>query len=224
VHDYNPDAAGPLYEQAVRRNPEDPSAQWWYGCYLDGVGRPDAAVARLQRGAKAEPGCAALLTDMAVVFANCREYPQAIRRCQEALEIEPASAVAHFVMAEVLLACGQVGRALRMLERVRAFSPGSARAIAMNGWAFGVTGQRERAEKALAELSAMASTQYVSAFEFARMYIGLGDRDAAFRWLAQALRERSPQLAWHRRLRVLDPLRLDPRFSELQARIVRSSQ
>jgi tetratricopeptide (TPR) repeat protein len=102
-----------MYEQAVRRNPEDSSAQWWYGTYLDGVGRPDAAVARLQRGAKAEPGCAALLTDLAVVFANCGEYAQAIRRCEEALEIEPASAVAHFVMAEVLLACGQVGHTLR---------------------------------------------------------------------------------------------------------------
>jgi len=50
------------------------------------------------------------------------------------------------------------------------------------------------------------------------IYMALGDKDRAFRWLDRCYEERSPWLAWLKTDR-LDPLRPDPRFADLLRRV-----
>ncbi len=75
------------------------------------------------------------------------------------------------------------------------------------------------ARKILDQLIALSTRSYVSPFDIAIAYVGLGDRDQAFAWLEKAYDERvRPMLS----LRVnprLDPLRSDPRFAALMRRM-----
>jgi hypothetical protein len=60
---------------------------------------------------------------------------------------------------------------------------------------------------------------YVSAYDIAVVYAGLGDREQALEWLGKALAERSMfvvHLRWDARL---DPLRSDQRFTDLVTRL-----
>jgi hypothetical protein len=61
--------------------------------------------------------------------------------------------------------------------------------------------------------------RYVSPYNIAVVYVGLGEKDRAFEWLDKAVAERSPQLVMLNRPGEMDRLRSDPRFAELKRRV-----
>jgi hypothetical protein len=62
--------------------------------------------------------------------------------------------------------------------------------------------------------------RYVAPYNFAVIYAGLGEKDAAFNWLNRAYDDRSYMLAVYLNTDTrLDSLRSDPRFDELRRRI-----
>jgi len=87
------------------------------------------------------------------------------------------------------------------------------------GHAYGVSGDRVSAMKALGELKAMAEKGHVPPLYFAPIYVGLGDGDQAMRWLEKAYEERIDYLVFLNVEPMSDPLRSDPRFQQLLHRI-----
>src|SRR3984957_5842404 len=61
----------------------------------------------------------------------------------------------------------------------------------------------------------MRSQRYVAALYIAVVWTGLGDRDRAFQWLDQAYDEDCEYLVYLPTEPIADPLRGDPRFSQL---------
>jgi len=82
-------------------------------------------------------------------------------------------------------------------------------------------GDKEAAARLLAELEELSEHRYVSSYWRTLLYVSLGNRDEAIRWLEQALADRDT-------LGVnlitvdpmLDPLRGDPRFEALVQKVV----
>ena len=96
--------------------------------------------------------------------------------------------------------------------------------LAALGHAYGIAGKIEEArgilEKLLEEkLSGKPERIYVSAFDMAAVYVGLGDKDRTFEWLSKALDERSGFLVYIKCDRRFDGLRSDPRYGALLERI-----
>jgi tetratricopeptide (TPR) repeat protein len=87
------------------------------------------------------------------------------------------------------------------------------------GHLYAVWGKREEAQQVLAELIKKSEQTYVSAYDVAVIYAGLGDRDQAFGWLDKAVEQHSFWLSWLKLDPRLDPLRSDPRFSRLLQRV-----
>jgi len=75
------------------------------------------------------------------------------------------------------------------------------------------------ARKILTDLTTTAKTQYIPSYIFAMLYTALGERDRAFARLNQGFQERDPYLVRLRVDEVVDPLRSDPRFLDLLARV-----
>jgi len=76
-------------------------------------------------------------------------------------------------------------------------------------------GKTQEARQLLDGLLKKALSGYVSAYDIAIVYAGLGDNDQAITWLSKAVSERSMfvvHMRWDTRL---DGLRSDPRFTEL---------
>ena len=102
--------------------------------------------------------------------------------------------------------------ALAELREAVKLDEGGSFATAAFGQVLAASGDRRGALAILSDLQQRAKTQYVSAYDLALIYAGLGDKDHAFERLDQALLDRSSFLAyitWDRRA---DPLRTDPRF------------
>jgi tetratricopeptide (TPR) repeat protein len=81
-------------------------------------------------------------------------------------------------------------------------------------------GERSQALRILDELKGASKQEYVSAYSFAVIYLGLGEKDQAFAWLEKAYEERSFLLPNYLKVDpIWDPLRSDPRFADLVRRI-----
>ncbi len=64
-----------------------------------------------------------------------------------------------------------------------------------------------------------ASTGYVTSTELAMLYGGLGEKDAALRWLEKAFADQTRDLIYIRVAPELKPLHGDPRFDQIVARV-----
>src|SRR5437588_227190 len=79
--------------------------------------------------------------------------------------------------------------------------------------------------KILEQLKELSAQRYVSAYSFVVVYLGLGDKEEALRWLEQSYQDRAGNdVGWIRVDSLLDPLRGDPRFEALAEKIVPASQ
>ena len=91
--------------------------------------------------------------------------------------------------------------------------------VANLGYIYGKSGNKGDAQKMLDELHLRAKTEFVSPYDFALVYVALGDKEKTFEMLEEAIRKRV--IGTHAGLR-LDPswdgLRSDPRFAELMQR------
>jgi tetratricopeptide (TPR) repeat protein len=95
----------------------------------------------------------------------------------------------------------------------------SAAALAQLGYGYAVAGQRDSATAILAQLTARAERGYVSPALVALLHVGLGDHDSAMRFLERAFLRRDPDVQGLIAAPMLDPLRADPRFVRLRARM-----
>jgi hypothetical protein len=68
-------------------------------------------------------------------------------------------------------------------------------------------------------LNGLAQRRYVSSYYFAMIHLGLDSTDEAFACLERAYEERSGFMAFIKVEPMLDPLRADPRFVDLERRI-----
>ena len=98
-------------------------------------------------------------------------------------------------------------------------SPLDASARGLLAHAFAVSGNRDEARRLLRELTDQQSQRFVSSYSLAAVHVGLGEHDQAFERLEQAFRDRDRGMAWIKVAPRLDPLRTDPRFTDLLRRM-----
>src|SRR5262249_38596233 len=85
------------------------------------------------------------------------------------------------------------------------------------GYAYARAGQSAEARKLLTELKELSQRRYVSSWDFALIYAGLGEKDRAFTFLESANQQHV--VMWWIRSPLLDPLRSDPRFGEFMHKV-----
>jgi tetratricopeptide (TPR) repeat protein len=86
--------------------------------------------------------------------------------------------------------------------------------------AYAVSGKRDQARKMLHELEQPPrGGEFLSSYDIASVYAGLGEKEQAFFWLNRAIEERAVMLTFADIDPLLGPLRLDPRFQVLIRRI-----
>ena len=76
-------------------------------------------------------------------------------------------------------------------------------------------GRQSDARRILDELKEISATKYVTADKVASIYVALGEKDEAFRWLERAFEQYAAVGYFSPELR---PLRSDPRFADLLRR------
>jgi TolB-like protein/Tfp pilus assembly protein PilF len=197
---------------AIECNPGDANARQWYAHFLGCMGRFDEAHAEIARARELDPHSLVVLTESGNVRVLARQYDEAFRLYEETRELDPSfrpAAYRLFVLYETL---GHHAEALQEFERIGEIEPGEAAAI-REALAGGATASY------FAWLLRFAIESGWPLSYVAWAHSEGGDRDAAFATLERAVVERDWYLI---RLAVApqwDPLRGDPRFDDLLARV-----
>jgi TolB-like protein len=222
THSFDWDWAGAeqAYQRAIALNPNFATARHWHGFYLGMLGRVDEALAEIRRAQKLNPLSIIIRTHLGLMLYRGRRYDEAIEQLQQTLEMEPDFAAAHYFLAWAYGQKGMYEETVAHLQRALVVSPGSPDRVGALGHAHAVFKRKEQAVKALEELHKLAKWRFVSAFDFAIIYVGLGEADQAFQWLERACEERSFSMLLSLKAEPrLDWLRADARFQSLVRRV-----
>jgi tetratricopeptide (TPR) repeat protein len=119
---------------------------------------------------------------------------------------------AHLALGDPELALTWYRRAQALEKSVRSYDAMIVRALA-------ALGQREEAEAILVRLDEESRQQYVRSEILAMGYAAVGDLDHAFAALERAYNARSAGLIYLHLDPGYEPLRADPRFTDLVTRI-----
>ena len=90
---------------------------------------------------------------------------------------------------------------------------------AVLGWALGRAEKHERARELLEELIEERRQDYFPNFLIATVWVGLGEHDRAFEWLEKAFVDRDSLLPVLEVDQIWDPLRSDPRCTDILERM-----
>jgi TolB-like protein/Tfp pilus assembly protein PilF len=212
-------AAGKHFEQALTLNPAYSSTHTFYALYLSSLGRSEEALEVAKRALDLDPASPAVSHSLAVQLYLARKFDQAIEQAQHTLEMEANFAISYAVLGEVYLAKGMYREGLPALEKYSALSRRSATSLAFLGYSHARLGERKEALRMIEELKAASQQSLARALFVALVYAGLEDKDQAFTWLEKAYEERFNRLAYLKVEALWDPLRSDPRFTDLLRRV-----
>lgn len=216
LHDYDWSGAEREFRRAIELEPANSTAHFTFAICLQDQARFDEALAELEIARAADPLAPFVSAIMGRVFVNERRPDDAIRTLRGALELVPELDVLHQQLGHAYLQKGMNDEAVAALERAAALS--GQRDTAQLAYALAVTGRREDALHIVGDLVAGAHAGR-QAFHLAMAYVGLGDKEEAFRWLEHGYAERGSFMDGVKVTPAFDGLRSDPRWTDLLRRM-----
>jgi tetratricopeptide (TPR) repeat protein len=148
-----------------------------------------------------------------------RDFDQSLAQGRKVLELDPNLGFAHWHVGMGYRQKGRFDEAICCLCASGQSGGGSPNFIAHLGHAYAVAGKQREARQMLAQLERLAKRQYVSSYYLAMIHLGLGNLKQTFAALEQAYEERAGFLAFLKVEPMLDPLRGEARFVDLQRRV-----
>jgi tetratricopeptide (TPR) repeat protein len=219
LYDWDWRSAETEFQRAIELSPSYATARQWYGQYLCNLERFEECLAETARAHALDPAYLAAAVDMGIRLYDARRYAEAIAPIQKVLEFNPDFMFGHRYLGQVYEANRMYPEAISELRKAVELSGSAPMDVAALGHAYGVSGKRREARESVRKLEELAKQRFVSAYERALIYTGLGENMQALEWLERAFQERS---AWMVKLKIdprLDPLRADARFTDLLRRV-----
>ena len=210
--DLNWSASEEEYKHALELDPNSVDAHSSYAHHLEALGRLDEAMIHRKRAQELDPLSLIVRANLGSLFYVSRQYDRAIEQFQKIIEMDPNFAPAHNRLERAYLVKGMYEEAFVELKKANGGG-------AQLGYAYAVAGKKAEAQKILDELQQLAKQQYVKPLSFALIYMGLGDKDQAFRWLEKTYEEHPTTLDHIKVDPEFDSLRSDPRFTDLLRRM-----
>jgi len=197
-------------ERALELSPGSAQVVRLSAGFLSYVGRTQEAITNAQRAVVLDPLNPIVYRSLGVVFHYGRRDREAIDAYNRALTLKPQA-------SQVATRRGLAYLSLGELELARgscATAPLDWLSYTCLAVVYHRLGRTADAEAALAKLK--ADTGDDSAIQYAQIYAQWGNIPEALRWLETAYRLHDPGLADIKAEPMLDPLRAEPRFQEIE--------
>jgi TolB-like protein/DNA-binding SARP family transcriptional activator/Tfp pilus assembly protein PilF len=205
--------------RALQHSPSYATGRQWYAQFLAYRSETDRALEEIHRAQELDPLSPAIQTAMGTVFYYARRYDLAAEQFRRALALEQNNYLARLQLGAVYLQQQRHAEALTEVREAVRISDRHPLPLALLGYLHAVTGRPGEARELLAELDEQARHRHVSPAYLAAIHMGLQEHDTAFRWLERTYEARDDWAIFLRVEPTFDPLRPDPRYSALLARI-----
>jgi len=204
------------FDRALVLAPGSAYVQSRFSGFSSLLGHHDVAINAARRAVSLDPQNVQMHLGLAQALKDNRSYGEALISLQDATVLQPGSHRIEGEKSDVLLASGQTEQARQECE-----APATPLDEDDRHWclalAYHALGRQADAGRELEQFTALGGDR--AAYLYAGVYAQWGDIPAALRWLSKAERLRSPgfqglRVDWH-----LDPIRNEPQFKAIQARL-----
>jgi TolB-like protein/DNA-binding winged helix-turn-helix (wHTH) protein/Flp pilus assembly protein TadD len=221
VYDLDGAGAQSELEQALKLNPNSAVAHYQYARVLADTGRFNEAHAQIKQAIELDPLSIQYRKSVPYILYLARQYDEAIAEYRKLIVIAPEFPQAQRELGLAYEQKGLYQEAFSQLQKTYEMRENYGKTMlrADIGHLYAVSGRRTEAQRVLTELIRKSEQSYVSAYDVAVIYAGLGDMDQAFAWLDKAIEQRSFWLVWLKLDPRLDGLRRDQRFANLLQRV-----
>ena len=208
-YDWNFADADLEFQRALALKPNDATIHHRYSRYLVSLGRIDGALEEINLAQELDPLSLLAKANAGMIYYFGRDYDSAILRLQEVLGEDQNFPTGHWGLGLVYEQKNNLPEAVAEFEKAAALSGGGGvNTIGSLGHAYALAGHEEKAQTLLGELELRAKKENVSAYQFALIFLGLGNKSRALAALEEAFRDRSTLLIY---------LKMDPRFDALRS-------
>jgi tetratricopeptide (TPR) repeat protein len=205
------------FKRAIALNPDFLPAQHVYSHLLVALGRFDESLTVSLRGLALDPLDIPMNYHLGWHYWHARQLELARAQLEKTLTMNPNHSDANGILGLVYAQLGRYREAIEKMQKsveLRGFDQRGNLA-----YVYAIAGQRDEAQKLLAQLQEEAKSKYVSPGTIARIYAGLGEKEQAFAWLEKAVTEHDTNLMTLKVSTPFDSLRSDARFAELLRRM-----
>lgn len=213
--DWDWQTADAEFRRALELNPNSATNHEKYAFYLVRTGHLKQALAEVQRSVDLDPVSGSTFHAEGFIYYFSHQYDQALELTQTVRGLRINLPDWNFLIGDIYAAKGMYP------ESIAAFlkSGDDPYTLGHLGNAYARAGQVDAARKLVAQLEMHVRNDGVGRYEIALIYTGLGDKQEAFKWLEDAYYAHDVGLVYLQVDPCLDPLRSDPRFTDLLRRV-----
>ena len=209
--------------RAIELNPNDPTPHEWYCHLLIVEGHNSEALAEAHHALDLDPVNPLFHAVLAETYYFGRSYDAAIEEAQQVVKLHPGSLSAQYWLGSAYREKKMYLQAIETFQNARElahqFAGDNPAMIMAYGHTQALAGNATEARAALQQLQQLAATRFVPNLYPAAIHVGLGEAEEAFRLLDLAYQERIDRLVYLNVDPMADPLRSDPRFDQLMAKV-----
>jgi serine/threonine protein kinase/Flp pilus assembly protein TadD len=206
------------FQEAIKLDPSNASAHHHYGLFLAAMGRKEDSLRETGKAQELDPLSLIISANIAWCHFLAREFDEAVRQANSTLALDKNFAVAHEYLGQAYTMKKQFAQAAAEFREAMRLSNNDTGYRTDLAFALAQGGNRVESQKLLQGLTQEAGKEYVSSYDLALIYVGLGERGRALDVLEKALEERNGRLMnlgvhpW------FDGVRGEARFKELLKR------
>lgn len=191
-YDWNWPGAEKEFLSALDLNPNLPQAHLGYAEYLTTIGQFDEAVQHVRAAYALDPFSTSERIEgiRLNLLAARRYYGEALEECRKVGELPPNFTEPFGIEAFVYARLGRFGEATQAGEKEmhRSDSPVD---LALTAQGLAESGKQDEARELLRRLLATARKSFVCGYNLAAVYAALGQKNEAFHWLDEGIKQRS---------------------------------
>lgn len=207
------------FREALERDPSYATAHHWYGMSLMARSRFDEAIDHLDAAARLAPDSPIVQVKRGTVLSAAGRFDEAEEQLRAAAAKFPSFPLAQRELGFLYLEQGRSEAAVAAFERAAELAGGASKSTGGLAFAYTAIGRKDLARDILEGFLERSRRELVPPMYLALMYVGLGERAAAFHWLEKAYEGRDPGLVYLDVKPGFEALRDDQRFSALLRRI-----
>jgi serine/threonine-protein kinase len=214
------------FRRALGLEPLNPEAHHWHADLLYARGDIDDALKEQRRAQQLDPTSAIVVAEIANELYDKHLYAEAVATGHRASAMDPLLGFSYLNYAPAFILMGYPDSALKALATAQRLDDdgqdqqGAGMRGALRVAALAHLGRNDEARRQVAAVEAMVK-RGGSAYTAALARMGIGDLEGAMRWLTRSIdaREQAPASWGVNCDPMFDPLKSDPRFGVLMARM-----
>jgi len=176
----------------------------------------DEGVNQIQEAEKLDPLSPMIIDSAAERYVAANRLDDAISAGKRVLQVDPNYIYFDSPLADAYREKGDLQEAVALYEKAQTVTHFPSAGLAIT---YAKMGRQEDARRVLNQRIEKSRQQYVAADSIAAVYVALGDKEEAFRWLERAFDEHSAPMFYLACHPIFRALRSDPRFADLLRRM-----